>query len=326
MKESVECLLIRKQKGWKQMEKLVCKQEKFFCNLHNHSILSDGKLSEEELIKYAIEVLGNNGVLAITDHDVVSENIKELIKRYLGQIELVPGCELSTRYTLSSGRIVHLHINLLFLNPDSQDLKHMLMGIKGDRDAFLLESINVLEKNTAFRMSLDELKQRFSGCEQIGRKHIATCLVEQGIYETETDALDYCIGRMREPFCYVDASEFFPDEPDMKTVLSVGKAAHALAVLCHPLFYNLKKSEVHELVHSFVELSRQIGIPYAMEIEYSAYNEEEKKYLYSLKEEYPDMLVSCGSDYHGWGCDSMEAFPVEIFLKLKKAHKKNYLL
>lgn len=306
------------------MEKLINERETFFCNLHDHSKLSDGKLSEEQLISYAIEVLGTNGVLAITDHNVVSENIKALIKKYSDQIELVPGCEVSASYTLSTGRIVHLHINLLFLNPDSLELKNMLMEIKGDHDSFLLKSIDVLEKNTQFRMSLDELKLKFDGCEQIGRKHIATCLVEQGIYDTETDALDNCIGRMKEPFCYVDASEFFPDEPAMKTVLSVGKAAHSLAVLCHPLFYNLKESELHELVYSFATLSRQIGIPYAMEIEYSAYSREEKEYLYSLKEEYQDMLVSCGSDFHGWGSDSIEAFPGEIFLKLKETHKVFY--
>ena len=88
--------------------------KKFYCNFHNHTLLSDGKFSEEEVIKNAIEKLGSHGVFAITDHNAVSESIKELVKIYADQITLIPGCEVSVSHVLSTGRNVHLHINFLF--------------------------------------------------------------------------------------------------------------------------------------------------------------------------------------------------------------------
>ena len=302
------------------MDKANGRTEKFYCNLHNHTLLSDGKLSEEELIQLAIEKLGTHGVFAITDHNVVTQNFKELAGTYANQITLISGCEVSVSHCLSTGKKVHLHINFLFFDPDNQDLKDMLKTINGDSDGFLLESLRVLEEKTTFRMTLTELKEKFKGCKQIGRKHLAVCLVEQGLYESETDALDYCIGRMYEPFCYVDSSKFFPDDLDMEKALYVGKAAKALVTLNHPLFYNLKESELKELVHSFVMLCRRIGLPFAMEIEYSPYSKEQRAELYLIKEAYEDMLVSCGSDYHGHGKDEIEAFPGDIYLKLKEGY------
>ena len=305
------------------MDKDISTMKNFYCNLHTHTTLSDGTLSEDELIYLAIEKLGSRAVLAITDHDAVSENIKELIKRYVDKIVLIPGCEVSVRHVLSTGRNVHIHLNFLFFDMDNSKFKDMLKNSKGDRDGFLLESLRVLEEKTLFRMTLTELKEKFKGCEQIGRKHIAACLVEQGLYKTDVDALDNCIGRMKEPFCYVDASTFF-HYPDMETAINIGKDAHALIVLNHPLFFNLTESELKELIHSFVMLCRRENVPCAMEIEYSAYSREERNYLYSLKEEYKDLMVSCGSDFHGFGQDEMEAFPGEYYLKLKDAHKKVY--
>ena len=297
------------------------RQKEFYCDLHNHSRLSDGKYSTEGLIEAAIKKLGPNGVFAITDHDVVSERFSALQKKYADRITLVPGCEVSATHTLSTGHLIDLHLNFLFFDPQSQIFQDFLKTIRGNRDGFLSESLRVLEEKTSFRMSLPELKEKFQGCGMIGRKHLCVCLTEQGLYQTVSEALEQCLGRLKKPFCYVDASPFLPAPPDMQSVLDTAQKIKALVVLNHPLFYNLNHSELKEFTDTFVKYCRERNVPCAMEIEYSDYDRQERDFLYSLKEPYPDLLVSCGSDFHGWGNDQIEAFPGKIYTDLNAAHK-----
>ena len=67
-----------------------------YCDLHNHSVCSDGSFTPKELIDYAIE----KGVsaLALTDHNTI-DGIDEFLgyARQKG-IEAVFGCELSTAF------------------------------------------------------------------------------------------------------------------------------------------------------------------------------------------------------------------------------------
>ena len=314
-------LLIPQCKKGKVYMKINHASQKFYCDLHSHSRLSDGKYSAEELIEAAIEKLGPNGVLAITDHDAVLESFSALKKKYADRITLVAGCEISAVHILSTGRSIDLHLNLLFFDPENQDFRDFLTTIDGNRDAFLSESLRVLEEKTTFRLSLPELKKRFPDCGMIGRKHLCVCLTEQGLYQTVSEALEQCLGRLKKPFCYVDASPFFPSFPDMQSVLDITKKIGALAVLNHPLFYGLSQPELKELIATFVKWCRERKIPHAMEIEYSDYDTAERDYLYSLKKPYPELLVSCGSDFHGWKNEQIEAFPGKIYTDLQKAHK-----
>ena len=75
-------------------------------DLHNHTIHSDGVLTEEELIKRA--VMNNVDVFALTDHDSIygCDNIVEISKKY--NVRVIKGMELSTTYKGESIHIVCL--------------------------------------------------------------------------------------------------------------------------------------------------------------------------------------------------------------------------
>ena len=72
-------------------------------DLHVHSMRSDGTLTPQELVDYAIE----KGLcaMALTDHDTI-DGIDEIIEYAKNKpIEVIPGIEYSTEY---NGRDVHI--------------------------------------------------------------------------------------------------------------------------------------------------------------------------------------------------------------------------
>ena len=82
------------------------------CDLHTHSIFSDGSFTPEETIDLALEI--GLSAIALTDHNTVSG--LERFLSYAGNkpIDVVPGIEFSTRYNDRD-----LHILGLFLKPES---------------------------------------------------------------------------------------------------------------------------------------------------------------------------------------------------------------
>ena len=78
-------------------------------DLHNHTIHSDGVLTEKELIERAIK--NKVDIFALTDHDSVFGclNIEMIAKDY--NIKVIKGMELSTYY-----KGENIHIICLFKN------------------------------------------------------------------------------------------------------------------------------------------------------------------------------------------------------------------
>ena len=73
------------------------------CDLHTHSIYSDGTLTPEELINLAVEE--GLSAVALTDHDSI-DGLPEFLKAAEGkEITAVPGVEFSVDY---SGKELHL--------------------------------------------------------------------------------------------------------------------------------------------------------------------------------------------------------------------------
>ena len=74
-----------------------------YCDLHNHSVHSDGSYTPSELVKYAVEK--GISALALTDHNT-ADGYDEFVKSAKENgIDFVCGCELTTDYL---GKEVHL--------------------------------------------------------------------------------------------------------------------------------------------------------------------------------------------------------------------------
>ena len=82
------------------------------CDLHTHSIFSDGTFTPEETIDLAIET--GLSAVALTDHNSVMGLDRFISYAEDKPIDVVPGIEFSTRYNDRD-----LHILGLFLKPES---------------------------------------------------------------------------------------------------------------------------------------------------------------------------------------------------------------
>ena len=82
------------------------------CDLHTHSIFSDGTFTPEETVDLAIQT--GLSAVALTDHNSVMGLDRFISYAENKPIDIVPGIEFSTRYNDRD-----LHILGLFFKPES---------------------------------------------------------------------------------------------------------------------------------------------------------------------------------------------------------------
>ena len=81
------------------------------CDLHTHSVYSDGTFTPAEIIDEAIKI--GLSAVALTDHNTV-DGLPDFISAANGKrIEIVPGAEFSADYNGTE-----LHILGLFISPE----------------------------------------------------------------------------------------------------------------------------------------------------------------------------------------------------------------
>lgn len=140
------------------------------CDLHTHSVFSDGTLTPEELIDLAIG--SGLSALALTDHNTVSG-----LERFLSYgsdkpIELVPGIEISTE---CDGQ--ELHILGLFLTPEMfGDITKYVSEADKLKEASNVSLAQKLNEN-GFFINYAALKAATPDG-KVNRAHFAAALVE----------------------------------------------------------------------------------------------------------------------------------------------------
>ena len=91
-------------------------------DLHTHSSFSDGMLSPSEIVARARQL--QLAVIALTDHDTTAGIPEFLTFKEAGDIEIVPGIELSAHHELAP-----VHILGYGIKHDSQQLQNNLIEI-----------------------------------------------------------------------------------------------------------------------------------------------------------------------------------------------------
>ena len=108
------------------------------CDLHTHSIYSDGTNTPSELIDMAIEIGCSS--LALTDHNTV-DGLKEFIEVSKNKdIEVVPGCEFSVDY---NGKEFHL-LGLFIIEIYFDDISKLMKEVNDRKDQINLDLIQKL--------------------------------------------------------------------------------------------------------------------------------------------------------------------------------------
>lgn len=279
---------------------------KRICDLHTHTVHSDGTLTPRELISLAKE--NNLYAIALTDHNTAS-GLCEFFSAAEGEdIEAVGGVELSCDY-----RGKEIHIVGLFLSLDDvQRVEELMRQMKENK---IISNKNLIEALACdgYDISYEDVARSVEG--YMNRAHIATYLVGKGYFEKRQDAFDTILqpyGKYYVPPKTITAFE------GIEFINSLG----AVSVLAHP-YLSLSEDEMDE----FLTGAKACGLC-AMETVYTTYDEETTAKAKAKAKEF-GLLESGGSDFHGANKPDTRlgvgygniGFTVDMYLKLKEATK-----
>ena len=247
------------------------------CDLHTHSIYSDGTKSPSELINMAIEL--GLSTIALTDHNTV-DGLKEFIEVSKNKdINIVTGVEFSVEY---NGK--ELHLLGLFIDERYFDDISRLMKEVNDRKE--QSNINLIENLNKAGYNIDFIRIKNNTPNgKFNRAHIASELVRLGYVSNRDEAFKTLLSK-KGPYY---------KEPERLTVwemLEYINSIHAIAVLAHP-FLNLNEDELN----IFLPIAKEKGLV-GIEVYYSLYDEITTNKSIDLANKY-NLKYSGGSDYHG---------------------------
>lgn len=244
-------------------------------DFHTHTTASDGALSPLDLLERARS--RQVAALAITDHDTVAGYIA-VRDRVPEGVTLYPGTELSCVW---GG--VNVHIVGLGFDPEHPALVAMLTRLdqaRGERAAKIAERLDKAGMPGALAGAL-----RIAGDSQIGRPHFAEWLVAQGYVSDPSAAFDRWLGRGK----IGDVKTFWPP---LAEVVAALVAAGGVAILAHPLKYDMTATKLRALCQDFAGAGGR-----AIEVVSGRQSADETARLDKLAASF-DLAVSLGSDFH----------------------------
>ncbi len=247
------------------------------CDLHTHSVFSDGTLSPCELVDKAIEV--GISAIALTDHNTV-DGLCEFENYAVERgIECTSGVEFSTAY-----EDTEFHVIGLFIDRERFDEVTDFIGKFKERKT---ESNLALLSSLAREGYFIDYEKLVANTPDgyINRAHIASEMVRLGYAESVRDAfsrfLSESAGYYKPPRC----------NGTFETIEFIEKIG-AVSILAHPLL-QVSGEELRALLPKAIEH----GLC-AIETQYSLYSDEETAFSHSLACEF-GLLESGGSDFHG---------------------------
>ncbi|WP_188069058.1 PHP domain-containing protein [Brevibacillus brevis] len=244
-------------------------------DLHTHTKASDGTCEPAENVRLAKEA--GLAALAITDHDTVA-GIPEAMEaaRALG-VEIIPGVEVSS---VGKGQDIHvLGYFVPYEDPAFEERLFRLRETRHERNQLLIARLQEL----GIDISLEKVYRRKQGTDKnIGRPHIAEELMEMGVVSTIAEAFDKYLGKGGA--AYVNPPRTTPQE-----AITLIKEAGGVAVLAHPGLY-----DDDELVQELIVFGLD-----GIEVNHPD-NDEVQKMRYSKWAAQYGLVVTGGSDFHGW--------------------------
>ena len=275
------------------------------CDLHTHSVFSDGTCTPAEIIDKAIEI--GLSAVALTDHNTV-DGLPDFLSAARGKnIDVVPGIEFSVDYNGTE-----LHILGLFIKPEHFGAVAELMAV-GDRrkEESNIALIDALCR-AGYQLDYDEIKESTANG-RVNRLHVAVALMQKGYVGTAKEAFKSLLSKSGGYYVA-------PERPTAQEIIDFISSIGAVSVLAHP-FLNLDESELVE----FLGITRGLD---GMECYYSTYDEETTRKALDITERF-SLLPSGGSDFHGEAKPGTELgvgkgnlrIPYEWYLALKEKAK-----
>lgn len=247
------------------------------CDLHTHSIYSDGTCTPAELIALAKDA--DLCAIALTDHNTVS-GIPVFLEVAKGSgILAIPGIEVSSDYLGTE-----LHIVGLFRTLDHLEAVEAYVS-----DYLIRKEQSNIELCTnlcaaGYAVSYETIKAATPDG-VVNRALIAADLMKNGYVESIQEAFSSLLSKKGGYY-------HEPQKLDAFEVIGKLLACDAVPILAHP-FLSLKEPELR----TFLPLAKAAGLV-GMETEYSTFDAETTALAHELAKEH-GLLPSGGSDFHG---------------------------
>ncbi len=241
-------------------------------DLHLHTVYSDGALPAEILLQEA--KLAGLSTVSITDHDHTGAIDDAIAAGGRLGIEVIPGVELST----SIGSM-EVHLLGYFFDHRNRKLQDYLALFRAER---LKRAERIVEKLNDLRIPLTlPAVLRQAGRGSVGRPHIASALVEEGLIGSYHEAFLKYIG-FGKP-AYEEKYQISP-----RDAIGLIAGAGGLSFIAHP--GNALEDEV------LLRLIKE-GVD-GIEVIHPSHSMERVAHYRGIVSEY-FLLASGGSDFHG---------------------------
>lgn len=280
-----------------------------FCDLHTHSIFSDGTDTPEEIVLQAEEL--GLGAVALTDHNSVDGLPRFLAAAEGCRVRAVPGVEFSTGWMDGE-----LHIIALFVRPEHYDaIRDLCAGpdrAKRESNIALARALN----QAGYAIDYEAM-EKAAPTGRINRSQFGSELLRLGYVKTKDEAFDTILqpgGPFYQPPKRLDALEA------VRFIRSIG----AVSVLAHPFLDSNKhrpQAQFHhtpEQMEDFLRRAMAEGLD-AMEVFHSTFDEETARLADRMAGQL-GLYMSGGSDYHGTAKQNValggQYVPMELFRRL----------
>lgn len=277
------------------------------CDLHAHSVFSDGTFTPAELIDEAIA--RGLSALALTDHNTIS-GLNDFTAAAEGKpIDIVPGVEFTTDY-----KGTELHIHGLFIKPATYDAVNKYINIatikKEESNYRLVKKL----REHGYDINYVEIIEASRGF--INRANIAAELVKKGYLSSIKEGFDTILSKK---YGLYEPPERLSSLETIRFIRSIG----AVAVWAHPYIHM-----TFEQADDFLPIAIEAGLQ-GMETMYTMYDAETTTKAREVCRRF-GLLESGGSDFHGAnkphitlgkGENDM-SIPYEFYEKLREAAEK----
>ncbi|MCR1952634.1 MULTISPECIES: PHP domain-containing protein [unclassified Clostridium] len=262
-------------------------------DLHMHSCFSDdGEYTPEEIIDKAVK--NNVEIISISDHNSVKAIERALNYTKDKEIKVIPGIEIDCTFN-------GINLHLLGYNIDykEKDFYNIEEDILNQERSASKEKIRLIKEHTGLNIHEEEVLKRSTNGVVTGEL-IAEILLEDKENRNSTIMKPYLEGGSRSDMPYVNFywdyfSQGKPAYVPIKfiTLKEAIKLIHrhgGQAIIAHP-GNNLKENLdiIDELIKEGID---------GIEVFSSYHTKEQTDYFY-IKALKNDMIITCGSDFHG---------------------------
>lgn len=245
-------------------------------DLHCHTHFSDGLLSPEAVIARAKE--RGVEVLAITDHDTIAALEIAQKAAFDAGITLITGIEFSSQWGKGGVHIVGLGVNV--------NSPELIAAVESQEEARQARALAIGERlsKAGFPGALQGARE-IAGNAALGRPHFAQYLVTIGAVKNINAAFKKYLGAGKP-------ADVKYQWPSMEQVIAWIHSAGGVAVLAHPIKYEMTRTRMCALIDSFVSAGGD-AIEVISGLQPAAVTED----LIRIANE-RSLHASCGSDFH----------------------------